>query len=263
MRLDLFLVENNYFESRQKAQLYIKDGFVVVNGKVISKASFEVGSGDIVEVIKKNRDFVSLGGFKIQKAIDDFKISLSDKIILDIGASTGGFTDCAIQNGAKLVYALDVGTNQLHSLLRNNSKVIFFENTDIRDFCVEKLNGHKVDWIVADLSFISFMKYFDFCPKFLDDSGKIIVLIKPQFEAGFDNIGKNGIVNNFAVHLKILDDINNFLNLRGFFINNITYAPVLKNKNIEYLVLISNQICTKIDFKAIVNEAFEKKKGND
>ena len=188
---------------------------------------------------------------------DDFKISLTDKIILDIGASTGGFTDCAIQNGAKLVYAVDVGSNQLHHSLRNNNKVIFFENTDIRDFSPDNINEKKADFIVADLSFISISKYFDYFPKFLDKKGNIILLIKPQFEAGIDNINKNGFVKNINVHLKIVENINNFVNQRGFFINNITYAPILKQKNIEYLVLISEHICSKIDFKLIIKEAFE------
>lgn len=256
MRLDLFLVENRYCETRQKAQCLIKDDRVAVNGKQITKVSYNVEKTDSIEILKKEKDFVSFGGFKLQKAIDDFNISFENSIILDVGASTGGFTDCAIQNGAKLVYAVDVGTNQLHWSLRNNKKVIFFENTDIRNFNIENLGQQSIDFIVADLSFISITKYFDSLLKFISNDCNTILLIKPQFEAGIENIGRNGIVINKNIHLKILKNIEQFLNERGFFISKLTFAPILKNKNIEYLVLISKQNCSIIEFKTIISEAF-------
>jgi len=179
MRLDQFLVSKNFVESREKAKRLIKEGKIKINDKICLKPSYQVKPEDKIE-IKENLKFVSRGGEKLLFALKEFNISPLNKICLDIGASTGGFVDCLIKNGAKKVYAIDIGTNQLHPCLRNNRRVISLEKTDIRKFEANK----KFDLITVDLSFISLKLFLKKIKNLLSQKGDLILLFKPQFEVG-------------------------------------------------------------------------------
>ncbi len=257
-RLDIAIKEK-YGYSREYAKEIILKGYVFINNKNIKKPSYKVLDSDIILLDEKALPkYVSRGGFKLEKALKYFDICLKDKECIDIGASTGGFSDCMLQNEAKKVYAVDVGTNQLDSKILNNDKVISIENMDIRKFEIDK----KFDFISVDVSFISLKKIIYKIYSLLKDTGMVIMLIKPQFEAGRENIDKNGIVKNKNVHIKVLQDISNFCKQQGFFIKDITYSPIKGGKgNIEYLICLTKQNNEKIlPFKNIVFEAFEKLK---
>lgn len=243
MRLDLYLVNENYFESRNKAQEEIKNGNIKVDGKVITKPSFELDGGTI-EVIN-SCPYVSRGGYKLEGAIKLFKLNFDDKIVLDIGSSTGGFTDCSLQNGAKLVYSVDVGSNQLHESLRNNPRVKVYENTNIKDFNI----GDKVDIIVMDVSFVSIEYLISDIDKFIDDDTLFVTLIKPQFEIGKIHI-KNGIVKDKKLYLEVLNNISNELSKYNLGIEKIASSPILGGSgNKEFLALIKRNIKTNINFR--------------
>lgn len=252
-RLDI-AIKSRYNYSREYAKEIILKGYVFVNDKIIKKPSFKILNTDIIKLddnaIPK---YVSRGGFKLEKALKIFNINLEDKIGLDIGSSTGGFTDCMLQNKISKVYAIDVGTNQLDYKILSNEKVISLENTDIRDFN----HNIKFDFICADLSFISLKKIIPLLNNFIKETSNIILLIKPQFEAGRENIDK-GIVKNKNIHIKILQDIYNFSLEQGFFVKDITFSPIKGGKgNIEYLLYLSKQTIKKeIPFKKIVFDAF-------
>ena len=261
MRLDSYLVYKKFCSSRVKAKDVINNGLVAVNGIIVTKASYEVIEDVEITVEKSSiSPFVSRGGLKLDKAINSFKIDFKDKIVLDIGASTGGFTDCSLKHGAKLVWAIDVGTEQLDISLKNNSKVNSLENTDFRKLDPRLLGG-KVDIIVADLSFISLKHILGNIPKFLFENGVAIILIKPQFEAGPKNIGKGGIVKNKKIHHDILKSIIDLSDSIGLYLVNLTWAPIIDSrKNIEYLALYSKKQSKHPDYKHIVDSAFENKK---
>lgn len=179
-------------KSRSAAQGIIKDGIVFVNGKMTDKSSFGVTENDNIEIRGEMPKYVGRGGLKLEKAIDSFNIELSDCVCIDVGASTGGFTDCMLQKGARLVYAVDVGSNQLDKCLKNNKRVISLENTDIRG--AEKKITEKADFISVDVSFISLKQVLPEVKKLLKENGRAVALIKPQFEVGKSGIGKRGIV---------------------------------------------------------------------
>lgn len=257
-RLDM-AIKKKYGYSREYAKDIILKGYVFINNKNIKKPAFKVLDSDVIVIDEKAiPKYVSRGGFKLEKAIQYFDISLKDKECIDIGASTGGFSDCMLQNGAKSVYAVDVGTNQLDSKILNNNKVVSIENLDIRKFELNK----KFDFISVDVSFISLKKIIYKIYSILKDTGMVVMLIKPQFEAGRENIDKNGIVKNKNIHIKVLLDISNFCKEQGFFIKDITYSPIKGGKgNIEYLICLDKQKNDKfLDFKNIVFNAFEKLK---
>ena len=196
-RLDLLLVEKKFFETREKAKREIMAGNVIVNEQAVIKAGMMFKDTDELNIrIKDKLKYVSRGGLKLEKAIKIWNLDFKDKLVLDIGASTGGFTDCSLQNGAKLVFSVDVGKNQLDWKLRNNEKVVSMEEMHIKDLKESDLKGKKVDFIVIDVSFISLTKVIPYFKKFLSENGKIIMLIKPQFEVGREKIGKNGVVEN-------------------------------------------------------------------
>ena len=242
MRLDLFLVENKYTETRNKASQLIKNGKVKVNGKVITKNGYEISSTDKIEIIENDvLEFVSRGGHKLDKAINVFSLDFKDKIICDIGSSTGGFTDCSLKHGAKKVYAIDVGTNQLHSSLRNNPQVIVLENTNFR-YIDKTIFKDKIDFYVCDVSFISIRTIIDTLVSF-DDDFKIMLLFKPQFEVGPARLNKNGVV---AKKEYLIDAINSFLIYlkdKRLHVLNVSYSPILGSKegNIEFLFYVSNK----------------------
>ena len=196
MRLDIFLVENGYFKSRSRAQDEIKSGHVLVNSKK-AKSSLDVSDKDSIEIINPI-PYVSRGGLKLEKAIKVFNLDFTNKTILDIGASTGGFTDCALMHGAKKVFAVDVGKDQLDEKLRNDPRVINLEGTNILDTNIKE----KIDYLVMDVSFVSIIHLVDAIKKYLNNDNKLVCLIKPEFEAGI--MVKKGVIRDKKLHFDIL-----------------------------------------------------------
>ncbi len=237
-RLDIEVFKRGIGVSREKAKAMIENGNIAVNGKVITKASFKVDAEASVDVVGEVMPYVSRGGLKLEKAIDVFGINLKNKTAVDMGASTGGFTDCMLQNGISKVYAVDVGSGQLSEKIRENPKVINMENTNIRNMTFGDI-GEKVDFISIDTSFISLKLILPTAFMFLKDDGEIVALVKPQFEAGRTNLGKNGIVKDKKVHISVLKDIYSFVISSGFCPENITVSPITGGDgNIEFLIHI-------------------------
>lgn len=198
-RLDVYLSENNTVKSRSLAASLIKQGSVEVNGRICTKASFAVDDNDNIRIIGEMPKYVGRGGLKLEKALSHYRLHLDGSVCIDIGASTGGFTDCMLQNGAVKVYSVDVGTDQLDEKLRNDSRVVSMEKTDIRN-CVGALPA--VDFIGIDVSFISLKLVLPSAYALLKDGGECVALIKPQFEAGKSHLSKHGIVRDSKVHKK-------------------------------------------------------------
>ncbi|MGE0078910.1 MAG: TlyA family RNA methyltransferase [Bacteroidales bacterium] len=257
-RLDIYLVEKGLAQSREKAKDSIQKGLVSVNGTVITKPSFNVDDNANVEFnAAEAMPFVGRGGLKLEKAIVDFNLGFKDKYILDVGASTGGFTHCALQHGAAFVWAVDVGTNQLDSSLKINQQVCSMEECDIRTL-EESAIPRKVDFIVADLSFISLTMVAPFLPKFLTPNGAMMLLIKPQFEAGRVFVGKNGLVKNPKVHVDVINRVAEAFGKLGYSLSALSHSPIYsKEKNIEYLAFFSHSNLQVADVKQKVNFAFE------
>ena len=242
IRLDEYLVKNEYFENLEIAKRQIMVGNVIVNEQKIDKPG-EIISLDKIKFIRiKEKDipYVSRGGLKLEKAIKVFELDFKDKIVLDIGASTGGFTDCSLQNGAKFVYAIDVGTNQLDWKLRNDSRVKSIESKHINDLEKSDLSD-DIDIIVMDISFISIKKVLYKIKKLLKENGFAIFLIKPQFEAERNEINK-GIVDNLNVHKRVINEVIEEAKIYQLFLENLTVSPIKGTKgNIEYLAKFSNK----------------------
>jgi len=237
LRLDKWLVDHHYFESREKAQQAIEAGAVLVNQKPILKSSFPVDENDEVVVASSPLKYVSRGGNKLEKAIREFQIDFKGKTILDIGASTGGFTDCALQYGAEKVFAVDVGKDQLHPSLRSNPRVISLEETDIRKLTAADLKNEIIDIVVADVSFISLKKIFPSVLNFLKSEGIFIALVKPQFEVGSKKHFKKGIVKDSALRKKILDEMITEAESLGFKTKGKAETDYDgMKKNLEYLI---------------------------
>ncbi len=238
MRLDNFLVENKYFDSRTKAHQSIKRGEVYVNDIVIVKPSYEVSdcSKANIKIIAQN-SYVSLGGYKLKKALDEFNISLNGKIACDVGASTGGFTDCLLQNGIKMVYAVDLNDELLHISLKNDCRVKSIiknaKHLEKKDF------SYEIDILTADLSFISARQVVKVFYEILSDNGQAIILIKPQFETGERKKFKNGIIKDAKYREKACREVYDCAVSVGFGVKNLTTAPEIKGKNIEYLIHLS------------------------
>lgn len=253
MRLDIYLTENNLFESRNKAIDSIKKGAILVDGKIVCKPSFDVVEGMNVSVVFDTIKYVSRGGYKLEGAIKEFLIDFKDKTILDIGSSTGGFTDCSLQNGAKEVYAVDVGTNQLHPSLRENPRVHLFENTNILDFNTDI----QFDYLVMDVSFVSIKNVIPAIIRYLDEKNKLICLIKPQYEAGH-MVGK-GVIKDKSLHIKILNDVSKYLNESGLYINKIAPSPIKGGSgNIEFIAVISKNKTIPMNYRSIVEVAYRR-----
>ncbi len=242
-RLDLILVEREIFETRERAKREIMAGNVLVNEKVETKAgTMFKDTEDLIIRVKDRLRYVSRGGLKLEKAIEVWNLDFKDKLVLDIGASTGGFTDCALQNGAKRVYANDVGTNQLDWKLRNDERVVSLEEKHIKDLEIEDLENNKVDFIVIDVSFISLTKVIIYFDKFLKTGGKAVMLIKPQFEVGKEKIGRNGIVENEEYHDEAIKKIIYFIKDLGYELIGVEDSPIKGTKgNKEFLMLMENK----------------------
>ena len=262
-RLDKILADLGYFETKSKAQSAIMAGEVKVNGEKITKAGFQLEVKEDTTFEINTMPFVSRGGFKLDKAVKYFNINLKDKICLDAGASTGGFTDCMLQNGAKRVYAVDVGYAQLAWKLRNDERVKNIEKTNIRNCELSQVyleNEERAEFGSCDLSFISLTKTLPNIKRLLRDNNiEIVALIKPQFEAEKEEVGKNGVIREEKTHIKVINKVLDFLPEISMFPKGLTYSPIKGPKgNIEYLLYLSDiKTDIEIDVKATVKEAFE------
>ena len=233
-------MEREFFETREKAKREIMVGNVIVNEQVVTKAGTMFKDNDELNIrIKDKLKYVSRGGLKLEKAIKTWDLDFSDKLVLDIGASTGGFTDCALQNGARRVYSVDVGKNQLDWKLRNNEKVVSLEEMHIKDLKEEDIGNEKADFIVIDVSFISLTKVIPYFEKFLKKNGKIVMLVKPQFEVGREKIGRNGVVENEEYHDEAIKKIISFSKECGYELAGVGDSPIKGAKgNKEFLMLL-------------------------
>ena len=242
VRLDTLIFTQGLVESREKARAIIIAGEVRVNGTQIDKPGTKVDENAEFKIETRRMKYVSRGGFKLEGAIKDFNIDFKDKAVLDVGASTGGYTDCALQNGAQKVFALDVGYGQLDWKLRNDPRVKVIERTNIRYFGPEDL-GELVDIITMDVSFISTRLIYPILNSLLKENGEIICLIKPQFEAGKEKVGKKGVVKDPAVHQEVLVNCITSACQAGLNCVGISYSPIKGPQgNIEYFIHLKKQL---------------------
>ncbi len=257
MRADKYFAE--VFGSRTKAAESIEKGLVLVNGKPI-KAKTEIKETDVVTFVEPEEHFVSNGGYKLDRALKSFSINCTGKIFADIGASTGGFTDCLLQYGAAKVYAVDVGESLLHSSLQEDSRIIRMENVNAR-YLTKKDFPDELDGVVADVSFISLRLIFPVVKEILKENGDAFVLIKPQFECEKKHIGKSGIVSP-AAHSDIVKKVVGYLTDFALYPHHIINAPVRKGKNIEYILHIRHDKKGAKSVETLVSEVKKLVKSN-
>jgi len=239
-RLDKLLVNRNYFDTRERAKKAIMAGLVQVNDQIKDKAGDLVDTEAIIKVKGSDMPYVSRGGLKLQKGLAVFEMVVAGKTFIDIGSSTGGFTDCLLQNGAEKVYAVDVGYGQLDWKLRNDPRVVSMERTNFRYLTAENIS-ETVDGTVMDVSFISITKLIPAIKLFMKAGARGIWLIKPQFEAGRERIGKNGVIRDKKVHESILFEVITAIESQGFLIKGLDFSPIQGPKgNIEFLVFVEN-----------------------
>ena len=258
-RLDLLMVERALAPSREKAKAYIMSGDVYVNGQKEDKAGTMFQETVKIEVRGNTLPYVSRGGLKLEKAMSNFGVSLEGKVSMDVGASTGGFTDCMLQNGAVKVYSIDVGYGQLDWGLRNDPRVVCMEKTNIRYVVPEDLE-EPAAFSSIDVSFISLTKVLIPARALLKDNAEMVCLIKPQFEAGKDKVGKKGVVRDKNVHQEVIQKIVDFAIENGFSVLNLEYSPIKGPEgNIEYLVHIRKtkdpQTADCVDVTGVVEAA--------
>lgn len=258
-RIDIELVKRGIFETRNKAQNEIKNKIVYCNNVCITKPAFDVTNTDIIEIKGEKLKYVSRGGLKLEKAIKEFNIDLKDKTLIDIGSSTGGFSDCALQNGIKKVYAIDVGTDQFDKTLRLNNKINLYENTDFRNIDNNIINDANIASI--DVSFISVTKLTSKL-KELTNLKEVICLIKPQFECGKEISDKyRGVPLNKEVHKSVIENVIKSFKDNNYYINNLTSSPIKGgNGNIEYLAYFKRDKERSINIEEVVNKAFFSRK---
>ena len=238
-RLDTVVVDLGFAETRSKASAIIMSGEIFVNGQKETKAGYAAKDTDKIEFKGKKMPFVSRGGYKLEKAMNTFPITLENCICMDIGASTGGFTDCMLQCGASKVYAIDVGYGQLAWKLRTDERVVNLERTNFRYLTKETVTD-EIDFASIDVSFISLKKILPVLFDFLKDSGKTVALIKPQFEAGKDKVGKKGVVRDVNTHKEVIGGIVDFAFETGFSVLGLDFSPIRGPEgNIEYLIYLS------------------------
>ena len=259
IRLDQYLCQNGYAQSRERAKALIMSGIVFVNEQKVDKAGEMIAEDAKVEVRGHDIGYVSRGGLKLEKAMQKFPITLSGKVCMDVGSSTGGFTDCMLQNGATKVYAIDVGHGQLAWKLRNDERVVCMEKTNFRYMQADAL-GQQVDFASCDVSFISLTKILGPAFALLKPLGQMVCLIKPQFEAGREKVGKKGVVRDKAVHEEVIERIITFALENGFSVHHLEYSPIKGPEgNIEYLVHIekSDEAIKEesVDIHAVVEAA--------
>jgi len=235
-RIDVLLCNLNFFESRAKAKQAIADGCIEVNGELVTKSSLKVDESADIKIVKEPLKYVSRGALKLLKAIDEFDLSFTDKVVCDIGASTGGFTEVSLEYGAKKVFSIDVGQDQLHQRLVNDDRVINMEQTNFR-YVIDEDFDTPIDICVTDVSFISLKLILVPIFNVLKEGGEAIVLVKPQFEAGKKHLNKHGVVRDKKIHKKVIDDIINYSKDVGFKIINIIDSPILGGDgNKEFLL---------------------------
>lgn len=260
-RLDVLMVQRGLAESREKAKAVIMSGNVFVDGQREDKAGASFGEKAVIEVKGNPLKYVSRGGLKLEKAVECFEVSLTDRICMDVGSSTGGFTDCMLQNGAKKVYAIDVGRGQLDWKLRQDERVVCMEKTNIRYVKPEDL-GEPIEFSSIDVSFISLTKVLGPIRDYLTPEGEIAALIKPQFEAGREKVGKKGVVREKSTHHEVIEKVAGYAHSIGFEVKNIDFSPIKGPEgNIEYLIHLKK--CAEgpapeisIDLQSVVDEAF-------
>ena len=239
-RLDVLMVQRNLAESREKAKALIMSGIVYVNGQKEDKAGTSFEETVQIEVRGSTLKYVSRGGLKLEKAMSHFGVELAGKVCMDVGASTGGFTDCMLQNGAVKVYAVDVGHGQLAWKLRNDDRVICMEKTNIRYVTPEDI-GDRIEFASIDVSFISLTKVLGPVKQLLTQNGQVVCLIKPQFEAGREKVGKKGVVREKSVHLEVIEMVMGYARTIGFGILGLEFSPIKGPEgNIEYLLYLQN-----------------------
>ena len=260
-RLDVLLVKKGLAESREKAKAIIMSGIVYVDNNKEDKAGQTFNEDALIEVRGNTLGYVSRGGLKLEKAMNCFGVTLEGKIAMDVGASTGGFTDCMLQNGAVKVYSVDVGHGQLAWKLRNDERVVCMEKTNIRYVTPDDV-ADKIDFASIDVSFISLKKVLPAVYDLLTDVGEVVCLIKPQFEAGREKVGKKGVVREQSVHVEVVDMIVSFAREMGFVALDLSYSPIKGPEgNIEYLLYITKDTSREgreFDINALVKESHEK-----
>lgn len=265
-RLDVLLIEKGYFESREKAKAVIMSGCVYVNNQKADKAGSSYDENAVIEVRDTGMRYVSRGGYKLEKAMRVFPLLLDGKVTMDIGASTGGFTDCMLQNGAQKVYAVDVGYGQLAWKLRNDARVVNLERTNMRYVTREQV-PEDIDFFSVDVAFISLRLILPAARGVCADGAEAVCLIKPQFEAGREHVGKNGVVRDQKIHEAVVHDIIAFCLDNGFSVLGLDYSPIKGPQgNIEYLLYIKkcddplNMLtCTAHEVVAASHDELDKK----
>ena len=262
-RLDLLLVEQGHFSSRERAKATIMAGKVLVNEVKIEKAGTMVPADGTIRILGEIHPFVSRGGLKLQKGLAEFNILLDGLVMADIGASTGGFSDCALQAGARKVYAIDVGYGQLDWKIRQDSRVVVWERTNIRNVTKESF-GDPIDFVGIDVSFISLSLVLPVVKEFLDSAGKVICLIKPQFEAGKERVGKNGVVRDPKVHQAVLTEVLRKIVEIGFSIQGLSFSPIRGPEgNIEFLAYLDLSGISSVSLEdQVIQNLVEKAHGN-
>ena len=238
IRLDVAVFEKGFAPSREKAQAIFTAGLVYVNNQKVDKAGTEIKEDDVLEVRGNTLKYVSRGGLKLEKAMQEFPITLKGKICMDVGASTGGFTDCMLQNGAVKVYSVDVGYGQLAWKLRCDERVVNLERTNFR-YADEEIIKDKIDFSSVDVSFISLKHILPNLNKLLAENGTAVCLIKPQFEAGKEKVGKKGVVRDKSVHLEVVNNVIKMALENGFSVCGLQFSPIKGPEgNIEYLIYL-------------------------
>jgi 23S rRNA (cytidine1920-2'-O)/16S rRNA (cytidine1409-2'-O)-methyltransferase len=256
-RLDVLLVQRGEVPSREQAKILIMEGKVFVGGNREDKAGTKVDTDAVIEVRGDKLPYVSRGGLKLEKALDVFPIDLTELTCMDIGASTGGFTDCMLQNGAGKVFAIDVGYGQFAWKLRQDPRVVCMEKTNIRYVTPEDI-GREVDFASCDVSFISLKLVLPVAFTLLSQTGEMVCLIKPQFEAGREKVGKKGVVRDPEVHFEVIKSVFGFAGEAGFYIKGLSYSPVRGPEgNIEYLMYISKTVPSDEDADQWQDEAIQ------
>lgn len=257
-RLDVLLVKRAIAESREKAKAMIMSGVVFVKGQREDKAGTSFDESVEIEIRGTTLKYVSRGGLKLEKAMECFPIELDKCVCMDIGSSTGGFTDCMLQNGAAKVYAIDVGHGQLAWKLRNDERVICMEKTNFRYVTHEQV-AEEIDFASCDVSFISLSKILSVAYALLKEDGQMVCLIKPQFEAGREKVGKKGVVREPGTHIEVIENVFGYAKDAGFGIEGLSFSPVRGPEgNIEYLMYLKKgktDSAADIDIKAIVASA--------
>ena len=261
-RLDVLLVKRNLAESREKAKAVIMSGIVYVEGQKEDKAGTTFDESVNIEVRGHTLKYVSRGGLKLEKAMSHFGVMLEGKTCMDVGSSTGGFTDCMLQNGAVRVYAVDVGHGQLAWKLRNDERVVCMEKTNIRYVTPDEI-PEKIDFSSIDVSFISLTKVLEPVKKLLKEDGEIVCLIKPQFEAGREKVGKKGVVREKSVHLEVIEMVIAYAVSIGFEVLHLEYSPIKGPEgNIEFLGYLFKQGEDSVpDLHAVVQQAHDELDG--